>query len=91
MTYYHNLKPKAEDFLSDYSELTVYDNNQKCPLLEYQNPNNGHILKQFIQAIIPDEQRNQHIFLALKNAEGVVEIDTLWTIEEMEHGVNRIG
>jgi hypothetical protein len=91
-TYYHNLTLKADEAIEDYEDVSVYytDNVLHIPLVEFTNLKTGLSLLQFIQGVLPDDERNRHIFLALKNAEDVVIEDSLWTIEEMEQGISRI-
>ena len=90
MRYYHNLTPLAEEMTMDYDDIVCYDNDLNIPLLEYTNLKTGLSLLQFVQMIIPDENRNLHIYLALKNMEDVVIIESLWTLEQAKKEAERV-
>lgn len=90
MRYYHNLTPLAEEMTMDYDDIVCYDNDLNIPLLEYTNLKTGLSLLQFVQMIIPDEDRNLHIYLALKNMEDVVIIESLWTLEQAKKEAERV-
>ena len=89
-TYYHNLSIRGEEAVEDYTDIVLYNNIMNTPLVEFTNLKTGLSLLQFIQAMLTDDERNKHIFLALKNTEDVVIADSLWTIEEMEYNISKI-
>lgn len=81
MRYYHNLTSDAEEMTLDYNDMVCYNNELNIPLIEYTNLKTGLSLQQFVQMIIPDNEGNLHIYLALKNMEDVVITESLWSLE----------
>jgi len=91
MTYYHNLKPSIEATMGDFTAVTSYDVVNGNILVEYQNAETGATIRQILQAIIPDENFDNHIFLALKDIDDVIIEESLWNIEEMREQMERLG
>lgn len=90
MRYYHNLTPLAEEMTMGYEDIVCYSNELNIPLIEYTDLKTGLSLLQFVQMIIPDEDGNLHIYLALKNMEDVVIKESLWTLEEAIKEAERV-
>jgi hypothetical protein len=90
MRYYHNLTPWAEEMAMDYEDIVCYSNELNIPLIEYTDLKTRLSLLQFVQMIIPDEDKNLHIYLALKNMEDVVIIESLWNLEQARKEAERV-
>lgn len=90
--YYHNLKDEVEESLKDFQYLTPYSHEWSIPLLVYtaHKEDTDKEVYQFIQAILPDEYGNRHMFLALKNRGHIVDEETLWTLDEMKEKITQI-
>lgn len=90
MRYYHNLTLLAEEMTMSYEDIVCYSNELNIPLIEYTDLKTGLSLLQFVQMIIPDEDKNLHIYLALKNMEDVVIIESLWNLEQARKEAERV-
>lgn len=81
-TYFHNLTPDAEEMLTDYDDVQSIGSVDGVPLVDFTNLKTGLFLEQFIQLRLPDKEFNEHIFLALKNMEGTIIQESLWTLKK---------
>ena len=90
--YYHNLKDAVESSLERFHFITPYTTQMDIPLLAFTHTDEDPTeeVKQFIQAVIPDDERNRHVFLALKTFNNIVQSNSLWTLKEMEKHVTQV-